>query len=69
MGVTTSSRFRRDAEFLLHTSSSDRLELLLSKQAHRIMDAKSNYNILVRLCEEGHAEALQWVVEFSRYVE
>ena len=66
MGVT-SSRFRQDAEFLLHTRSSDRLEMLLSKQAHRIMDSKSNYNILVRLCQEGHSEALQLAVQLSRY--
>lgn len=68
MGVTTSSRFRQDAEFLLRHSNVQRLEQLMAKHAQRILDAKSNYNLLVRLCEEGHSEALVCAVELSRCV-
>lgn len=65
MGIST-SRFRQDAEFLLQQTTSERLASLLSKQAHRIVD--TNYNILVRLAEEGHSEAIQCVCQLSRYV-
>jgi hypothetical protein len=68
MGVTTSSRFRKDAEFLLLQTNGDRLKHLMAKQAHKIIDATSTYNILLRLCEEGHFAALLCAVELSRCV-
>lgn len=65
MGVTSSSRFRADAEFLLKGNSNImRLEQLMAKKAHRILDG--NYNILVRLCEEGHFDALRCALNLSR---
>lgn len=67
MGIGSSSRFKRDAEFLIGCPSREaRLQKLITKQANKIITTTSSFNLLVSLAKAGDCSALLCALDVTR---
>eukprot|EP00892_Ulva_mutabilis_P001007 jgi/Ulvmu1/10907/UM007_0084.1 len=67
MGIGSSSRFKRDAEFLIGCASRQaRLQKLITKQCSKIIATSTSFSLLVSLARVGDCSALLCALDVSR---
>lgn len=67
MGIGSSSRFKRDAEFLIGCPSRQaRLQKLITKQASKILTTNTSFSLLASLARVGDCSGLLCALQVTR---